>query len=273
MAREQATDTASAGIEPQAPLMGTGAGAEPSVRSLERAILILKAVAASPHPCNVAELAQICELNRTTTWRLLGTLAQHGLVERDQTDQRYRVGHAAYLIARSAGHDAVVRRVHPILERLAAETGEISALVVAVGNKLMYADQADPPGMQCPSWLGRVIPAHADSPGKAYVAWMPRDEREALLGPHLERLTPNTVTDRNVLDRQLEQARRDGFAVGIGEHVEFTNGVSAPVLDPLGRPVAAIQVWGPSQRMAMARLRELSSVVVAAAREAEAVLR
>ena len=230
-------------------------------------------MANGPHPATTLELSKQCALNRSTTWRLLGALERQGLVERDAITQRYRVGYAALLIARGVGHEAIGRRVRPVLELLARETGEISALVVPIRHQLTYVDQADPPGMLCPSWLGRVIPAHADSPGKAYVAWLAADEREALLGTSLERLTPKTITDRRVLDLQLEEARRNGYAFGIGEHEEFTNGVSAPVLDALDRPVAVIQVWGPSQRMPPERLNRISSVVVKAAREAESLLR
>ena len=58
------------------------------IQAVDRAIVLLKAVAASTTPPTVLELARRCGINRATAWRLLRTLEHHGLVDRD-------VGHPA----------------------------------------------------------------------------------------------------------------------------------------------------------------------------------
>src|ERR1041385_6577348 len=57
--------------------------ASTGVQSVDRALRLLKAVAASELPSSAQELAQRCGVNRSTAWRLLATLESHGLVERD----------------------------------------------------------------------------------------------------------------------------------------------------------------------------------------------
>ena len=95
---------------------------------------------------------------------------------------------------------------------------------------LVYVDQADPPGPPSPDWNGRQIPLHATSSGKVFLAWMPEDERAAVLPAVLERYTPHTIVDRAELDRELERVRRDGYATCLGEY-DYSNGVSAAVFD------------------------------------------
>src|SRR5204862_2311399 len=87
------------------------------VQSVERAVALLKSTAASPHPASVWELARTCGVNRSTAWRLLGTLEAQGLVERDPVTQRYTVGHEAIQIAGAADYDGLARRVRPVLQR------------------------------------------------------------------------------------------------------------------------------------------------------------
>ena len=72
------------------------------IQAVDRAIVLLKAVAASTTPPTVLELARRCGINRATAWRLLRTLEHHGLVDRDVVTQRYMVGYGATVIA-SAG--------------------------------------------------------------------------------------------------------------------------------------------------------------------------
>src|ERR1700712_3658057 len=146
------------------------------VQSVDRALRLLKAVAASREPSSAQELALRCELNRSTAWRLLATLEQHGLVERDAATGRYVVGYAAFQLATAEDHDAIARRLRPLLQRTAEATGEIVTLALAKRFGLVYVDQADPPGPPTPDWSGRQIALHATSPGKVFLAWLPEGE-------------------------------------------------------------------------------------------------
>jgi DNA-binding IclR family transcriptional regulator len=123
--------------------LGASAGEPRLIQSVDRAIALLKAVAASPHPPTALELARTCGLNRSTSWRLLGTLEHHGLVERHPATQRYSVGYGAILVAGGADHDSLVRRARAILQRLAAETGETVSLAVPKRMDLVYVDQIE----------------------------------------------------------------------------------------------------------------------------------
>jgi DNA-binding IclR family transcriptional regulator len=241
------------------------------VQSVDRALRLLKAVAASREPSSAQELALRCELNRSTAWRLLATLEQHGLVERDAGTGRYVVGYAAFQLATAEDHDAIARRLRPLLQRTAEATGEIVTLALAKRFGLVYVDQADPPGPPTPDWSGRQIALHATSPGKVFLAWLPEDELAAVLPPALERFTPHTVVDRAALDEDLERVRRDGYATCLGEY-DYSNGVAAAVFDPNQRPVAVVNIWGPSVRVTPARLPALGRAALRAAHEMSLLL-
>jgi DNA-binding IclR family transcriptional regulator len=243
-----------------------------TIQSVDRAAALLKAIADSPHPPTVIELAGACGLNRSTTWRLLATLDAHGLIERDDVSQRYSLGYAFLRLAAGADIDPLVRRARPVLERLAHDTEEATNLAVAKRFSLVYVDQVDPPQIMAPNWFGRTVPLHATSTGKAYLAFLPPDERDATLPAQLVRYTPTTVTDRQRLDAELEQVRHDGFATSAGELEASLFGVSAPVLSEQGRPVAIVSVWGTEHRLPRERLPEVGPLVLDAAGEIKGLL-
>jgi DNA-binding IclR family transcriptional regulator len=228
-----------------------------TIQSVDRAAALLKAVAGSREPLSVAELADQCGLNRSTAWRLLATLDSHGLVERDPTTQRYRIGYAIIQIAAAGDHTALVRRAHPVLQQLANDTGETVNLAVAQRFNLVYVHQVEAPQIMSPNWLGRAVALHATSSGKAFLAWLPKAERDALVPPKLERFTDTTITDRRRLEQELERVRSEGFSICVGELEQTLYGASAAVLNEQERPIAIVSVWGPQHRVPEERLPEI----------------
>jgi DNA-binding IclR family transcriptional regulator len=242
------------------------------VQSVDRAVMLLRAISASAQPLTAWELARACGLNRSTAWRLLQTLEHHGLAERDEVTQRYSIGYTALQMASAAGYDGLARRTRPILRRLALEAGESVMLAAARTFTLVYVDQVDPPTVPTASWLGRQLPLHATSAGKVFLAWLPDEERDAVLPSVLERYTPNTITDRGRLEASLAAVRRDGYGACAGEFEEFSNGVSAAVLDHRARPAVVLNIWGPSQRVTERRFPTLGRMALRAAHEISLVL-
>src|ERR1700722_153463 len=136
-----------------AEMPGPGADGVQRIQAVDRAIVLLKAVAASTTPPTVLELARRCGINRATAWRLLRTLEHHGLVDRDVVTQRYTVGYGATVMAPAVTDDALVRRVRPLLTDLGLRTGEVATLAVARRFNLVHTDQFEPPNIMAPSWL------------------------------------------------------------------------------------------------------------------------
>jgi len=116
------------------------------------------------------------------------------------------------------------------------------------------------------------VALHATSSGKAFLAWLPKEERDVLLARGLERFTDTTVTDREQLEEELVAARRDGYSVCAGELEETLYGASAPVLNDRERPIAIVSVWGPNHRVPAERLPAIGLRARTAAAEIEALL-
>src|SRR5919198_218867 len=243
-----------------------------TIQAVDRAAALLKAVADSRQPLTVVELAAETGLNRSTAWRLLATLDRHGLVERDPVTQRYSVGYAIVQLSAAGDYDALVRRARPVLERLAADTGETANLAVAKRFNLVYVDQVEAAQIMSPSWLGRSVPLHATSSGKAFLAWLPQEEREALTPARLKRYTDTTITTRGDLEKELDAVRREGYSICAGELEETLYGASSAVLNDRQRPVAIVSVWGPQHRVDRGRLPEIGRETVRAAAEIRKLL-
>ena len=103
--------------------------------------------------------------------------------------------------------------------------------------------------------------------GKAFLAWLGREERDAILPAVLPRYTDHTVTDREELEQELAEVRRTGFALCDREYEEFSSGASAAVLNSRHAPIAVVNVWGPAPMNTARRLREIGQAAVQTAGE------
>jgi DNA-binding IclR family transcriptional regulator len=242
------------------------------VQAVARAAELLKALGAAGGQASVVELADRCGLNRSTAWRILATLEDSRLVERDPRTGLYGAGYALVALAAAAGHEPLVRRAHPLLRALAEACEETASLAVPRNLQLVYVDQVQAPHVMAANWLGRPTPLHATSTGKALLAWLSDDELGAALPGRLQRFTATTITTRAALGTELAGVRERGFAVSRGELEPALWGVSAPVLDG-GRPVAVVSVWGSEARVRARGLDALGARTAAAASEIAAVVR
>jgi DNA-binding IclR family transcriptional regulator len=246
-------------------VMATVNGAQ-RVQAVRRAAELLKALGARDEPATAFELADRCGLNRSTAWRILATLEDQGLVERDPATSRYGIGHALVTLAAGAGHEPLVRRAHPHLRALAEACEETASLAVPRRLRLVYVDQVQAPHVMAADWLGRATPLHATSTGKAFLAGLDDDELAAALPARLERFTETTITTRAALRAELAAVRERGHAVSRGELEPALWGVSAAVLGA-GRAIAVVSVWGSEARVRARGLEALGARTAATAAE------
>jgi DNA-binding IclR family transcriptional regulator len=237
-------------------------GGKTRVQSVERAIDLLRAVAAAQGPqAVVRELAVTTGLNRTTTWRILRTLEAQGLVHRDPRTREYVIGTTVVDFARSAPSDTWASRAHRQLATLSLQTRETVALALNEEGDLLYVDEVMPSESTDRSWLGSTAdPLHATSSGKVFLAYADWPIGSFLDEP-LQRFTDTTLTNLHSLEDEIAQVRSQGYALCRGELRDDIWGVSAPLLAPDGRLIGALSCWGPASRGEPDRFAALGSLI------------
>jgi DNA-binding IclR family transcriptional regulator len=231
-----------------------------------RVVHVLDVLASAPDGLGVTDVARHLVVDRSTASRLLATLADSGIVEREPTTRRYRLGARIVGLAASAvARLPVVSQARPELEKLSATTAETANLAIRDGFHVVYVDQVTPAQtVVMASWVGRRSPVHASSSGKVMIAFGDPRTRDALLRRRLERLTARTVVDPAGLRAILDRVRQQGYAASDGELEDGLVTLAAPVLAD-GRAVAAVSVSGPAFRFPTRDLPALARHVVDAA--------
>jgi DNA-binding IclR family transcriptional regulator len=240
-----------------------------SVQAVGRALSLLQIVAESNNPISIVDITVKSNMNRTTVWRLLGTLDTFGFVERDPITKGYQLGYAANRLAtQAAKYDSLIRRARHSMEKLREETQETVLLSVPKHSGTLTVDQIDPAhSVRLVDYVHAYLPLHCTSNGKLLLSMLPPKELEILLEQPLEKTTPFTITNRDQLLKEIELIRKRGIATSLGELDENENGISAPIFDQRNNLIAFISVCGPSFRFTKERMFEMSDRIIVAAQE------
>src|SRR5207245_1308991 len=215
------------------------------VEALGRGLALLDCFIDDPRPRSLIELSRQVGLGMPTTLRLIRTLEEAGYVRQDADTKRYRLSWKMLQlqdVTASVVDYADLARPH--LEDLAARLGEATGMAVLDGNDVRHAIRVSSSRIISANVRpGSLYPLHATAMGKVLLAQLePALVRELVARRPLERFTPKTVTDIELLLDQLREVARRGFAVSDAEWEPGLRSLAAPVRTRDGRVVAAVCV-------------------------------
>jgi IclR family KDG regulon transcriptional repressor len=239
------------------------------IPSVQRAARILQTVAAADQPLGVSELSRILDLPKSTVFRITTTLELEKLLERLDGD-RFRIGVLAFEVGRAyevrLDLESAFRKV---AGRLVREHNETVQLAMLMGTDILYFGKEDcSQTVRLASNLGTRLPAHTTSLGKAMLSCLSEQELRSLYPDgRLTGMTPNSYTSLASLIEDLKKVRERGWAHDNEETAIGLQCVGSPICDEAGRPIAAISIALPAQRMLAERLIGLGEAVRGAAAE------
>ncbi|MGG5819384.1 IclR family transcriptional regulator domain-containing protein [Falsiroseomonas sp. HW251] len=240
------------------------------VHSALRLFEVLKAFRRDRPRMTLTEVAEATGLTRASARRFLLTLVHAGYAETDGkrfalTPRLLELGHA--VMATSSVWDVA----RPILAALSEKLGESCYGAVLDGNEVLYV-------LHIPSArhlinvdlrVGSRTPAYCTSVGRVLLAGLTPAAAEGVLAASKpEARTPKTVTAKGKLLQAVDQARRQGWAM-VDEELELgLRSLSVPLRGRGGVTVGAINICGPTSRVALEELRTtfLGEMLDAAAR-------
>lgn len=233
------------------------------IRSVARASQLLLWVAQQPRGATVKEIAEAQGLTLPTTYHMLNTLVDQGLLAKDP-HRRYILGRSAAVLAQAyLRGKAVPDHLLAGVRELARRTGETTYLVDWGEHEIRVLASIEGSQIVRVAEVGRGAyeHAHARAGGKVLLAYAPLELRRAYLRAHpLVPLTDKTMTDPREFEKELEITRRRGYAY---DNEEFAVGLScvgaALLID--GQLIAALSLSVPSDRFKLRRA-ELTSAVL-----------
>ncbi|PTW60970.1 IclR family transcriptional regulator [Breoghania corrubedonensis] len=237
--------------------------------SVARAFAILEMFSESRPHLTAGDVARELSLNNVTAHRFLHSLEAAGALV-PVSRGTYRLGHLFVDLARRVtSHQALAETAQPVLDWVAETLNESAMASVFEGGSVICLATTKPkrhlfvdlrPGMR--------LEAHCTSQGKVWLASL--DDKalsRALDQMPLVGLTERTITDRALLEREIESVREQGYAINDGEREEGLRTIAVPVVGRDGRMITGLSVYGPASRINNEALEHAHAALTEAARK------
>ena len=246
---------------------------------LEKSLAVIALLARHPEGLSVSTLAGRLGQPASGVHRLLRELARLGYVRQVQAQGDYRLTIKLPAMGLGfLGRAGITDVAQPVLDRLAADSGELVRLSVADGDTLVWVAVAQgargglryDPGQE----QGVVAGLASSASGLAWLSSLDDDRALALAAAQQRDETgqearpgaaPVSLTG---LPQVLAEARNRGYALAVDSYIPGMAAMAVPLCPPDGgAALGCLSIAGPAVRLTPARMRDLAPLLQAAASE------
>lgn len=228
-----------------------------TVNSVIKAAAILKCLAEGTD--RISDLCSKLNLRKGTAHRLLKTLQMTGLAAQDPATRCYYLGPLVLeLGARPMiAHQRLIVAAYEEMRKIRDELNETVTLHIRLGVERLCLEELQ--GSQDIRFVlgkGLVVPIYVGSAGKLLLSELEDADLELLI-KHLNfvPMTDRTVTDVQLLLKEIEKIRRLGYATSFGERVPESASISVAIKN-YNFPVS-LTILGPESRLFMDRMTRI----------------
>jgi IclR family acetate operon transcriptional repressor len=241
---------------------------------LERTLGILELLAMNAEGMSLGSIAEQLNIPRSAAHRLLTDLCRCGYVRQSRDHGDYVL--TTKLVAMGLSYlqsTGIVDVAQPLLDRVAAASGEFVRLSVIDGDRLTWVAKAQGArrGLRYDPEMGADAHLSCTASGHAWLMTLADEEALMLVAKQgfgrPEDFGPNAPTSPQALLSALHAARSRGFAITIETFTPGMSVMAAPVQRP-GKPATGvISVAGPTFRFDEKTMITLAPVLLEAAAE------
>jgi IclR family acetate operon transcriptional repressor len=214
---------------------------------VEKTAHLLGAIAEAKGGISLGDLVEQLGVARSTVYRILNSLAAHGLVARVNGGATYELGPRFIELARrispTADRATLVEAARPIMQSSADRIRETFKLSAPDGDEMLTILATSSPAEYAISVrVGSRSPKHVGAAGKLALAHSSDEAIADYCSRGLVQRTAHTITNPDVLVDELRRIRSDGYAEDNMESNQGLHALAAPIFDAAGTLVAAVSV-------------------------------
>ena len=237
-----------------------------TVDAVSQAMELLFLVAEQPG-LGVTELAKRSGNTKARAFRLLGTLEEKALVRRQEPFATYYLGSKSLFLGAAGQRQVTVANIaSTLLPEIGTQCNESVLVRVREGTETVCVALWEAPHpVRVHSTLGQRRELYFGASGKLLLAYAPENIQEAVLSAKREKFTPNTITSRAQLEKELKKIREQGYSMSLAEKIADTVAVAAPIRDARGEVIASLSMTAPTSRVPADNIEKYVKLIKAGA--------
>jgi DNA-binding IclR family transcriptional regulator len=219
------------------------------VRQAANVLELMEYFARRKRPATLAEISDDLGWPRSSTFNLVGTIAEKGWLYEPRARSGYYPSPRWLTLARTvADAEPLPDSVHAMVVEIAETTGETTAISALAGTSVIFLDVVESShSVRYFAQIGDRVPVHASSAGRAVLEQCSPEERRAIYRKiKFEAFSDTTPTSAEAIETELKHAAERGYQQSSSEYIADLAGVALPL--PLHHRRLSLVVAGPTSR-------------------------
>lgn len=226
------------------------------INAVDRALDIIIYLYNAGNEVSITKISEDMGIYKSTVFRTLATLEAKDFVTKNPETEKYSLGTRLYLIGTSIGEKMGIQRlIRPYAKELHEEFNEaVNVSILERNEKDIYRSviiykEENSQILRFNSEIGSRNDCHCAAVGKCLLAFSENIDLSIYETRSMIAYTEHTIVTLDALKKELEQVRRQGYAIDDEEREIGLTCLGAPILKNNQYAVAAISLSGPTSRI------------------------
>jgi IclR family transcriptional regulator, KDG regulon repressor len=215
------------------------------VKSLSKALNILECFNSKNPELGITQISNMLDLNKSNVSSIVSTFEQKGYLEKNTVSGKYRLGlkllEYSYAINENLGYQ---RMFYDIMKDVSKNLNAITYFAIPRNGEVFYLFNSYPPAelynYPYRTIIGEKAPMYCTALGKAMMAHLTGKELEEQIRVTKEKFTEHTITEDDVLRKEIALVRTMGYSLDNEEHEYGIRCIGVPIFTSNGTLVGAI---------------------------------
>lgn len=238
---------------------------EKQISMITKSFEVLELLSKNPYGLTLQEIVTQLQYPKSSLYKIVSNLQELGYLGREMDSSRYFLSRKLLTLGVTAFNSSnIIERSKEYMKLLRDEVGESVMIGTLIDDEVVLLEQITG-SLDFVFTLkqGMKFNLYSTAPGKVILAFLDKTKQNEIVDNlELEAINEYTITDKELLKKELEIIRQQGYAADINETVEGVHCIAAPIWDETKNAIACVWTSGPAGRLPKKNIETIAQQII-----------
>lgn len=238
---------------------------EKQISMITKSFEVLELLSKNPYGLTLQEIVTQLQYPKSSLYKIVSNLQEIGYLGREIDSSRYFLSRKLLTLGVTAFNSSnIIERSKEYMKLLRDEVGESVMIGTLIDDEVVLLEQITG-SLDFVFTLkqGMRFNLYSTAPGKVILAFLDKSKQNEIVDNlRLEAINEYTITDKELLKKELDIIRQKGYAADINETVEGVHCIAAPIWDEIKNAIACVWTSGPAGRLPKKNIETIAQRII-----------
>lgn len=238
---------------------------EKQISMITKSFEVLELLSKNPYGLTLQEIVTQLQYPKSSLYKIVSNLQEIGYLGREIDSSRYFLSRKLLTLGVTAFNSSnIIERSKEYMKLLRDEVGESVMIGTLIDDEVVLLEQITG-SLDFVFTLkqGMRFNLYSTAPGKVILAFLDKSKQNEIVDNlRLEAINEYTITDKELLKKELDIIRQKGYAADFNETVEGVHCIAAPIWDETKNAIACVWTSGPAGRLPKKDIETIAQRIV-----------